>query len=87
MSQLVRKIQKQVDTKESRFLSSRSAWDRASLGPGMLGMVISGCDHTLLAYCLCFQREGDDTNEFICNVKIFCLLSFSKNNGAGEMEC
>jgi hypothetical protein len=42
MSQLVRKIQNQADTEAGRFLSSRSAWDTAMLGPVMVRMVISG---------------------------------------------
>ena len=37
-----------VFAKASRFLSSRSAWDRANLGPGMVGMVISGWGLTQL---------------------------------------
>ena len=49
----------QKDTKAGRILSSRSAWDRASLGPGMVGMVISGQDPTQLIYCLCLQRQAD----------------------------
>jgi hypothetical protein len=42
----------QKDRKTSRFLSSRSAWDRANLNLGM-GVVISEPDPTQLAYCLC----------------------------------
>jgi hypothetical protein len=51
MSQLVRKIQRQADRDAGRFLSSRSAWDRANLG--LVGMVISGQDPTQLSHCLC----------------------------------
>lgn len=38
---------------QTRFLSLRSAWERWNLGPGVVGMVISELDPTLLAYCLC----------------------------------
>ena len=43
----------QKDTKAGIFLSSRSAWERARLDPGMVGMGISEQDSTQLAYCLC----------------------------------
>jgi hypothetical protein len=39
---LVRKLQKQADTKAGRFLSSSSSWDRARFGPEVMEMVISG---------------------------------------------
>jgi hypothetical protein len=42
-----------VLTKAGIFLSSRSAWERARLDPGMVGMGISEQDSTQLAYCLC----------------------------------
>jgi hypothetical protein len=42
MSQFVRKVQQQADKNAGRFLSSRSAWDTASLGPGIVEMVIPG---------------------------------------------
>ena len=48
-----------VFTNASRFLSSRSALDRASLGPGVVGIVISGWDSTQLAYCLCLHSQAD----------------------------
>jgi hypothetical protein len=41
-------------TKASRFWSSRSAWDRATLGPVVVRMVISGQDPNQLSQCLCF---------------------------------
>ena len=44
-------------TKADRILSSRSAWNRAALGPGMVGVVILGS--TQLAYYLCLQRHTD----------------------------
>ena len=57
-----------VLTKAGRFLSSGSAWDRASLGSGVVGVVISGQDPTQLVYCLYFDK-GRQISEFICNVK------------------
>ena len=33
MSKLVRKMQRQADTKASRFLSSRTSWNRGNLDP------------------------------------------------------
>ena len=69
----------QKDTKAGRFLSSRSAWDRASLGLGVVEMVISRQDPTELAHC---AYKGRQISEFICNVKKMCLLSFSKNQGS-----
>ena len=54
LSQLVRKIQRQADTNAGRFLSSRSAWDRANLGPGVVEMVLN---------------SGWQISEFFCNVK------------------
>lgn len=39
--------------KAGRFLSSRSAWDTASLGPGVVEMVISGQGPTQLIYHQC----------------------------------
>ena len=58
-SQLVRKIQTQANTNASRFLSSRSAWDRANLGPGIVRLVISEQDPTQIVYCLSLQRKAD----------------------------
>jgi hypothetical protein len=49
----------QKNTKAGRFLNSRSTWDRADLGPGMVGIVISELNSTQLAYCLCLQRQPD----------------------------
>jgi hypothetical protein len=42
MRQFVRKTQRQADTYAGRFLSSRSAWDIANLGPGMIRKEIPG---------------------------------------------
>jgi hypothetical protein len=44
---------KQMDTNAGRFLNSRSAWDRANLGSGVVKMVIPGWGPTQLSYCLC----------------------------------
>jgi hypothetical protein len=46
----------QKGTKAGRFLSSRPAWDRANLSPGIVGMVILEPNLTQLAYCLCLQK-------------------------------
>ena len=62
----MRKIQRQADTKADRFLSSRSAWDRARLNPDMVRMVISGQDLTYLIVCAYKTRQ---LSEFICNDK------------------
>lgn len=43
----------QKNTKADRFHSSRLAWDRASLSPGMMVMLISVWDPTQQSYCLC----------------------------------
>jgi hypothetical protein len=53
-------------TKAGRFLSIRSAWNRASLGSGMVGMMISGWDPTQLASYLCLQRQADLRVHLIC---------------------
>jgi hypothetical protein len=37
------------DIRADRFLSSKSSWDRSNLGPGMVGMAISGQDLTQLS--------------------------------------
>ena len=50
-----------VLTKAGRFLSSRSAWDRASLGPGVVEMVISRQDPTELAHCAYKGRQTPPT--------------------------
>jgi hypothetical protein len=42
MSQLVKKVDTQADRKAGRFLSSKSAYDPAKSGPGVVEMVISG---------------------------------------------
>jgi hypothetical protein len=67
----------QTDIKSGRFLSSRSAWYRRSLGLG-LGMVeeiISGWGPSQLAYPLYLKKAGRSLK--------MCLLSLSKNQGAG----
>jgi hypothetical protein len=65
---LVRKIKRQTDTKVGIFLSSRSAWERTSLGPGMLRFVISGWDPTQLNLLSLLTKAGRSLN-FFCNVK------------------
>ena len=52
----------QKDTKAGTFLSSRSAWDTASLGPGGVEMVILGLEisgPTQLVYHPACQRQAD----------------------------
>ena len=84
MSQLVRKILRQTDRNAGRFLSSRSAWDRAKLGPSVLEMVTSGQGPTQLAYQYVPNR-GRQISDFFCNVKRKC--AFAKNEGAGVTGC
>jgi hypothetical protein len=45
--------------KADRFPSSRSAWTRASLGPGLAEIVTSELNTTQLVYCLYLQRHLD----------------------------
>jgi hypothetical protein len=52
LSQILRQVQRQGDMKAGLFLSSGSAWDTESSGPGMVEMVISGWGPTYLAYHL-----------------------------------
>jgi hypothetical protein len=68
--------------KASRFLSSRSAWDRESLGPspGVVGMIILGWGPTQLAYCLCLTKTGISLNSF-AKLKEMCLMSHTKSRG------
>ena len=54
----------QADTNAGRFLSSRSAWDTAKLGPGVLEMVISGQGPIQLTYCLCLTKADRSLNSF-----------------------
>jgi hypothetical protein len=42
-----------------RFLSSRSAWNRATLSPSVVRMVIQEPDPTQLIYCLYLQKQAD----------------------------
>jgi hypothetical protein len=57
-----------VLTKIGIFLSSRSSWDRASLGsgPGVVGMVISGQDPTPAKLIIC-DYKGRQISAFIYN--------------------
>ena len=54
----------QIDPKAGRFLSLRSAWDRASLGPCLVGMIISGQSPNQLTYCLCLAKAVRSLNSF-----------------------
>lgn len=63
-----------VLTKASRFLSVRSAWDRAGLGPGMVGMVNSGEDPS--AKLVVSVYNGGKISGFICNVKKYACSLF-----------
>jgi hypothetical protein len=53
-------------TRAGRFLSSGSAWDRESLGPGpgVVGMVSSGRGPIKLPHCLCLTKSGRFLNVF-----------------------
>ena len=66
---LVRKIKRQADTKVGIFLSSRSAWERTSLGPGMLRFVISGWDPTQLNLLSLLTKAGRPLNFFFAMLK------------------
>ena len=48
----------QANTNESRFLSSRSDWDRANLGPGMARIVSSEQDPTQLSLLSVITKAG-----------------------------
>jgi hypothetical protein len=47
------------DIKAGRFLSSRPTWDRASLGPGMVEILISRQEPVQIAHCMCLERQAD----------------------------
>ena len=72
LSQLVRKIQRQADTNAGRFLSSRSAWDTMSPGPGVVEIVISGQGLTQLAYHLYLEKADRSLNSFAMLRKNVC---------------
>jgi hypothetical protein len=69
---LVRKIQRQVDTNAGRFLSSRSAWDTMSPGPGVVEIVISGQGLTQLAYHLYLEKADRSLNSLAMLRKNVC---------------
>jgi hypothetical protein len=50
---ILSEIQRQADTNAGRFLSSRSAFNRVNLCPGVFRVVIPGWAPTQLSYCLC----------------------------------
>jgi hypothetical protein len=64
----------QKDTKAGRFPSSRLAWDRMNLGPGVVGMVISGWDPTQLNLLFVPTKAGRSLNS-LAMLKMY-LLSF-----------
>ena len=76
--------QVEKDTKAGRLLSSRSAWNRARIGPGVVGIVISGLDPTQLKLLSVF-KEVRSLNSFA--MQKYVLVVSSKNPGAGEMGC
>ena len=78
MGQLIRKIQRQAETFAGKFLSSRSAWDTLSPGPGVVEMVISGLGPTQLVYHLCLIEAGRSLSSFARIKDSVCLL-FNKN--------
>jgi hypothetical protein len=69
MSQLVRRIQRQAD------LSSRSAWDSGSPGPGVEEVVISGQGSTQLVYHLCLIEASRSLNSYAMLKEKVHLLS------------
>lgn len=64
MSHLVRRIQRQAYAKASRLLSSRSAWNRLNLGPGMVRVVNSGWHPVQLSLLFVITRAGGSLNSF-----------------------
>jgi len=48
------------------FLSTRSAWDRVSLGPGMVGMLILGWGPTKLNLLLVLTKAGRSFAKQVC---------------------
>ena len=69
----------QKDTKTGRFLSSRSAWDIARLGPGVAEMVISEQGPNRLSYDLFLTKADKAPNSFTILRKKICLLSLKKS--------
>ena len=72
-------------TKASRFLNSKSAWERVSLGPGMVKMIISGHDPTQLSLLFVLTKEGRSFKSLALSLKKkkkVYLMSFIKNPGA-----
>ena len=58
MSKLVRKMQRQADTKASRFLSSRTSWNRGNLDPAFGGSDLSAGSYLdSLLYVLTKQSD------------------------------
>ena len=62
-------------TKEGRFLSLRSAWGRDNLGPGIVGMLLSGPSPTQLPYCLGLTEADGPLNSSAMLKENVCLLS------------
>jgi hypothetical protein len=63
--------------KADRFLSSKSAWDRESSGPGpdKIEMVISGWCPTQLVYCLYLTEADRSLNSFaMLNIYIYIYI-------------
>jgi hypothetical protein len=54
----------QKDTKAGRFLSSKAAWVRVSLGLDMVGMVISVQDHIQLSLLSVLTKASRFLNSF-----------------------
>ena len=75
-----------VLAKAGRFLSSRSDWDRASLGPGIAEMMTSELDPTQLNLLSVLTKAGRSLNSFAM-LKTMYLLSSSKNQGAKVIKC
>jgi hypothetical protein len=78
--------------KSGRFLNSKSAWGRGSLGlaPDFVGMVISGQDPTQLSQGLCLTKAGRSLNSFVMlkNVLgVFFFFFFFRNPGTWVIGC
>lgn len=82
-----------VYTYKDKFLSSKTVWDRGSLGPGpnVAGMIISGWALTQLAYFLYLTVAGRSLNSLAMlkkKKKKVLVVSFKESReNVREMHC
>jgi hypothetical protein len=86
VSRLARETQRQADTNAGRFLSSRSAWVRANLGPRVVG------DGTLRtrSHPAMFTEAGRSLNSSAMLIKEgekWTCYPFPVSQGAKVLEC